>query len=198
MDPAGSVSTDLVLDALERVTTSPALRRSPQLISFLSYVVREELAGRGNRIKSYTIATDALGRPSCFDPARDPIVRVEARRLRSELDAYYSGPGSADPVRITVPTGSYRPQFTAQLRNPESEPQRRATGSDWPALSSSAIRRPILPRGASQWLLLALGLAWLANIALLMTVLVMLQQQRAEIRELVGRDAAEKTTSDPS
>ena len=45
MDPAGPISTDQVLDALERVTISSALRRSPQLIAFLSYVVREELAG---------------------------------------------------------------------------------------------------------------------------------------------------------
>jgi hypothetical protein len=57
--------------------------------------------------------------------------------------------------------------------------------------------RPSLPLGASQWLLPALGLAWLVNLALLITMLVMLQQQRAELRELFRRDAAEKTSSTP-
>jgi hypothetical protein len=197
MDSTGPISTDMVLDALESVTTSPALRRSPQLVAFLSYVVREELAGRGNHLKSYTIATDALGRPSSFDPARDPIVRVEARRLRSELEAYYKESGSADPVRITVPTGSYRPQFTLQVHHAATSDGYQAVEPGASVPSKSVTPRPSLRLGASQWLLLAIGLAWLTNLALLITMLIMLQQQRAEVRELFGRDAAEKTSSTP-
>jgi hypothetical protein len=193
MDPSGPISTDMVLDALERVTTSPGLRRSPQLTAFLSYVVHEELAGRGDRIKSYTIATDALGRASSFDPARDPIVRVEARRLRSELDGYYAGPGSSDPVRITVPTGSYRPQFAVQFPVPETAGPLQDVRRETPVQSSAPS-----PPFAVRWLPLALGLAWLTNLALLIIVLLMIQQQRAEIRELLGRDSAEKTSSHPS
>lgn len=198
MDPSGPISTDLVLDALERVTTSPGLRRSPQLTAFLSYVVREELAGRGDRIKSYTIATDALGRAASFDPARDPIVRVEARRLRSELDGYYAGPGSSDPVRITVPTGSYRPHFAEQFRHAEEAQPRRDVVWEAPAWSSSVVGRPILSSRTARWVLLALGLAWLTNLALLITMVLLIQQQREEIRELFGRDAVEKTSSRPS
>ena len=41
----------------------------------------------------------------------DPIVRVEARRLRSKLKAYYDGDGRDDPVAIELLSGSYAPRF---------------------------------------------------------------------------------------
>jgi Tfp pilus assembly protein PilF len=98
--------------ALDRVVTSAALSNSPQLVCFLRFVVEETLAGRGERLKAYTIATDALGRHADFDPQNDPIVRVEAARLRGMLARYYDGPGRDDPVIIEIPRGSYVPTFT--------------------------------------------------------------------------------------
>ena len=97
--------------ALGRVVTSAALSNSPQLVSFLRFVVEETLAGRGERLKAYTIATDALGRDADFDPQNDPIVRVEAARLRAMLARYYDGPGRDDPVIIEIPRGTYVPAF---------------------------------------------------------------------------------------
>src|SRR4051794_39676156 len=97
--------------SLARVTASEPFRNAPQLVAFLSYVVERTLAGAARDIKGYTIATNALGRPEDFDPQTDPIVRVEAGRLRRALDAYYGGEGHADPLRIVIPRGSYVPQF---------------------------------------------------------------------------------------
>ena len=34
------------------------------------------------RIKAYSIATAVFGRDASFDPQTDPVVRMEARRLR--------------------------------------------------------------------------------------------------------------------
>ncbi|MEH0071550.1 hypothetical protein V6L77_16495 [Pannonibacter sp. Pt2-lr] len=62
-------------------------------------------------LKGYTIATQALGRDDSFNPATDPIVRVEAARLRKRLEDYYEGTGHNDPVRIIIPKGSYQPGF---------------------------------------------------------------------------------------
>ena len=97
--------------ALDRVIASSHLSKSPQLGSFLRFVVQEELAGNGSRIKAYTIAADALGRDANFDPQTDPIVRVEAGRLRRALDQYYANGGSKDPVVIELPSGHYVPVF---------------------------------------------------------------------------------------
>jgi len=97
--------------ALNRVTASPAFQKANQLASFLRYVVEEALAGRGERLKAYTIATSALGRDNTFDPQTDPIVRVEAGRLRRALDQYYGGDGCNDLIVIELPIGSYVPSF---------------------------------------------------------------------------------------
>jgi hypothetical protein len=97
--------------ALERVVASREVGKSPQLVSFLRFVVAAELAGQGRQIKAYTIATDALGRDARFDPQADLIVRVEAGRLRRALEHYYETEGRNDPVVIDMPRGSYVPSF---------------------------------------------------------------------------------------
>ena len=96
---------------LERVLASNAFRASPQLGAFLRYVVAESLAGRGAGLKGYTIGVEALGRDPRFNPQVDPIVRVEATRLRRALERYYADDGSGDPVVITLQRGSYVPTF---------------------------------------------------------------------------------------
>src|SRR6185312_2890509 len=81
-NPVGDSEIRVVL---ERMAASEAFRGSPQLIAFLRYVVEATLDGHADRIKGYTIATEALGRTPDFDPQSDPIVRVEATRLRRAL-----------------------------------------------------------------------------------------------------------------
>jgi adenylate cyclase len=73
--------------------------------------VQEPLAGRADRIKACTIAVDVLDRDPSFDPLADPVVRIEAGRLRRCLEHYYLAEGAADRIRITIPKGGYVPQF---------------------------------------------------------------------------------------
>jgi hypothetical protein len=104
--------------AVARVLASPAFQSSPKLAAFLRFVVDAALSGRSDRIKGYTIGTEALGRGKDFDPQSDPIVRVEAGRLRRTLDAYYAGPGADDPIVIALPVGSYVPTFMTRAADP--------------------------------------------------------------------------------
>nr|WP_245404695.1 hypothetical protein [Ancylobacter gelatini] len=97
--------------ALARVLMSEELSSSPQLSNILRFVVEATLEGRRDAIKGYTIAVEALGRDASFDPQADPIVRVEATRLRRALERYYAGAGAQDEIEIVVPRGSYVPQF---------------------------------------------------------------------------------------
>src|SRR5262245_48079482 len=83
--------------ALNRILASECFRTSPQLGAFLRYVVEAALGGRAASLKGYTIGVEALGRDQNFDPQSDPIVRVEATRLRRAMERYYAGTGSADP-----------------------------------------------------------------------------------------------------
>ncbi|MDB5537496.1 MAG: hypothetical protein JWQ65_2371 [Devosia sp.] len=109
--PAVTPDRQTVLAALDRVLGWPEIARSPQLGRFLDYIVRQTLDGDEQAIKAYSIAVDVFGRGADFDPQVDPIVRVQARRLRSLLEQYYASAGIADPVRITLPVGRYVPMF---------------------------------------------------------------------------------------
>jgi adenylate cyclase len=80
---------------------------------FLSYVVEETLSGRAKGIKAYNIALAAFDRGEDFDPTTDPIVRIEASRLRRSLEHYYLTTGKADQIRIDIPKGSYIASFTS-------------------------------------------------------------------------------------
>jgi len=95
--------------ALEAVLASEPFRASPQLAAFLRFIVETTLRGESDRLKGYTIGVEALGRGEDFDPQIDPIVRVEATRLRRTLERYYAGPGAADPVVFELSRGSYLP-----------------------------------------------------------------------------------------
>jgi hypothetical protein len=106
-----SPTADEIRVELERVIASATFRTKPQLASFLRFVVEATLAGRSDRIKGYTIAVEAFGRDTNFDPQADAIVRVEAGRLRKALEGYYAAPGRRDQVTIGLQRGSYVPTF---------------------------------------------------------------------------------------
>jgi TolB-like protein len=98
--------------ALERASASDVMRASPQLTAFLRFVVEAVLDGNSDRIKGYVIAVEALKRGAGFNPQIDPIVRVEATRLRRTLERYYAGAGADDPIVIELPRGTYVPTFS--------------------------------------------------------------------------------------
>jgi CheY-like chemotaxis protein len=109
--PSSEISHDEVREELARVLASDLFLKSPQLSRFLRFCVDETLAGQQECLKEQVLGTDVFRRPSPFDPRLDPIVRVEARRLRSKLDQYYSGEGASDPVIISLQRGDYTPRF---------------------------------------------------------------------------------------
>jgi adenylate cyclase len=92
---------------LERILASRCFEQAARSSKFLRFVVEQTLAGRGERLKGYTIAIEVFGRPPDFDAQSDPLVRVEAGRLRRRLIEYYAGEGRDDPVRIELPRGGY-------------------------------------------------------------------------------------------
>lgn len=98
-----------VQDELQRILDSSDFRATPRRRKLLRYLVEEMLAGRDRELKGYTIATVVFGRDDDFDPQTDPIVRLEARRLRHDLDGYYASSGRGNAIRISIPKGQYAP-----------------------------------------------------------------------------------------
>lgn len=97
---------------LERLLQDDRFKATDRRRSMLHFVVEETLAGHENSIKGVAIAQAVFGRGADFDQQSDSIVRIEARRLRQDLDLYYLGPGRDSPVRISIPKGRYVPSFT--------------------------------------------------------------------------------------
>jgi adenylate cyclase len=75
--------------------------------------VETALAGRSHEIKGYTVATQVFGRGDEFNQATDPIVSIQANKLRRALERYYLVAGQNDPIRIEIPKGTYVPLFRA-------------------------------------------------------------------------------------
>ncbi len=94
---------DAIRAQLVRITQSGPFLQSRRRQRFLEYIVNEVLAGRGERIKGYSVALEVFDRPESFDPIVDPIVRIEAVRLREKLREYYEAVGRSDPVVIELP-----------------------------------------------------------------------------------------------
>lgn len=168
----GTLQAAEIRAALARVLASPAFQSAPQLAAFLTFVVEKRLAGEAASIKGYTIATQALGRPEDFDPQADPIVRVEAGRLRRVLTAYYEGLGQEDPIRILIPRGGYVPSFKRAAVAPESPPPTEAESAPAPAPETVPAPEPPAPappdpsgRGRVEWLP---GFAAVALVALVL------------------------------
>ncbi len=163
LDGENGLAPDEIRAELGRVLASDIFRAAPQLTAFLTYVVEQTLAGRAAELKGYTIAVEAFGRPPDFDPQTDPIVRVEAGRLRKALNLYFAAEGVSDPVRIAVPVGAYVPAFerVAPLEPPEEQaPDLAETAA--PAESGEAAAGPSRYWLYAACLGLALGLAAIA------------------------------------
>src|SRR5258708_17198394 len=106
------VAADEVRLALQTILASETFARSQQLSRLLKYLCDSLIAHGADRIAEYAIGTEALGRPSDFDPNQDAAVRVEMHRLRRRLRDYYDAEGAGDPVRIVIPPGQYAPVVT--------------------------------------------------------------------------------------
>jgi adenylate cyclase len=115
-DTNPSPTEEAIRQQLAKILASPQFVNSPNLQNFLRFIVGKTLAGESADIKGYTVATQVLGRKADFDPNLDPIVRIQAGRLRRALEQYYGVQGKSDAVVIDVAKGSYVPVFRAVAR----------------------------------------------------------------------------------
>ncbi|HEV7336281.1 MAG TPA: adenylate cyclase [Bosea sp. (in: a-proteobacteria)] len=152
---------------LDRILASAEFSVPARVRQFLIYVVNETLAGRADRIKAYSVAVEVFGRDSNFDIQNDPVVRIEAGRLRRALERYYLLVGNSAPVVIEIPKGAYVPCFHWRQEHgddaqPAGPPRVDQHGSDTAALIGRSS--PWLVGSLLALAMLAAGyLAWLVT-----------------------------------
>ena len=129
-----------IREQLVRILNSGPFHHAQRRQRFLEYIVNESLAGRGERLKGYNVAQAVFDRTDTFDSNVDPIVRLEAGRLRDRLREYYDGDGRDDPIRIELPKGTYTPHIEfRQAATLDPRPVRAAPVKQLGMLAAAAL-----------------------------------------------------------
>lgn len=113
--PKSSEEKAAVLRELDTILSSPHFRNSKRYPALLEYIVRNTLAGRSEQLKERTLGVEVFDRPPTYDTNADTIVRYTAGEVRKRLLLYYSDDGHNSNLRISLPAGSYVPEFTFEL-----------------------------------------------------------------------------------
>ncbi|MBC7926242.1 MAG: hypothetical protein H7039_11350 [Bryobacteraceae bacterium] len=108
--PLSAERQSTLADEVTRITASPQFRTSKRCCRFIAFVVEKAAAGQSELLKERTLGVEILQRDPMFDTGEDASVRVAAGEVRKRLAQYYQSAGDT-PVRISLPVGSYAPEF---------------------------------------------------------------------------------------
>jgi hypothetical protein len=110
---------DAILRELHEIVTSRHFCNSKRYPAMLEYLVKSTLAGKENLLKERTIGIEVFERPSTYDTNTDTVVRFTASEVRKRLSSYYHDEGCISDIRISLPAGSYVPEFLFKPGNQE-------------------------------------------------------------------------------
>ena len=158
-------SHDEVKQALERLLASRRFARAERHARFLRFVVEETMNGNGHQLKESLLGAEVFGRAPGYDPRVDPVVRVEATKLRGRLEEYYRLDAAEEQVVIDFPRGGYVPQFRYREAGAVGEAAVAAAGEDVREEQVTA-ELPAGAQGRARVLRLGLALAAAGLVAL--------------------------------
>ena len=125
--PPAKLPDKAVRQQLSRILASKTFSQVERLKRFVGFIVGETVGGRSGELKEYVIGVQVFGKDPSFDPRTDPIVRVQARRLRTRLARYYRDEGNNDDLIIDLPKGGYAPVFRVRDEAPAAKRSLTAT-----------------------------------------------------------------------
>jgi TolB-like protein len=184
-DAAGNqeITPNTIWKEVARIGTSPQLRRSGNLRRFLTYCVERSISGNTRDLREATVGQAVFDREDGYDPRIDPVVRVEARRLRKKLAEYYSSEGKGDALRIELPKGSYAPRISwAPPLQPTAAEFKKMALAVLP-FHSCCERADILCRDITEEIIIAMGRSPHVRVASRMSVF-RFQEPSGDIRSI--------------
>ena len=121
--PQSQAERDAIAAQLEKLISHSSFKGSRRCQALLRYIIENQLQGETSKLKERMIGISVFGRHADYDSNSDPVVRTTATDLRKRLAQYYHEPGHENELRITLPAGSYRPEFhTAAAAHVEPKP----------------------------------------------------------------------------
>jgi hypothetical protein len=141
--PQTKEDRDAVLRELKNVLASQHFSSSKRYPALLQFVVENTLEGKSDLLKERTLGVDVFDRQPAYDTNTDTVVRYTAGEVRKRLSLYYHEQGRTSQIRISLPAGSYVPEF---LYGPEASED---TGDDPASLPIPVIngRLSMAPAG---------------------------------------------------
>jgi hypothetical protein len=109
--PQTSEDREAILRELKKVLASPQFSSSKRYPALLQYIVEKTLEGKSDLLKERTLGVDVFYRQPAYDTNTDTVVRYTAGEVRKRLLLYYHELGRASQIRISLPAGSYVPEF---------------------------------------------------------------------------------------
>jgi hypothetical protein len=115
---------DAVLAQLECILATPLFQHSKRYPAFLRYIVEQTVRGARDDLKERTLGVAVFKRQPDYDTSADPVVRNTASEVRKRLEEYYSGPAHEHELRISLPSGTYVPEFRSTAEAPTPLPEK--------------------------------------------------------------------------
>jgi hypothetical protein len=149
-----------VREELERILASQHFVASKRYPSFLRFVTARALETHPDLIKERVVGVEVFGRDPDYDTSADPIVRVTAAEIRKRLEQYYQEPGHEGEVRISLPAGSYIPQFSSTQKASAVAVAIPPDLAALPGRASATRRKRFMAALIATGLLVAMGIAF--------------------------------------
>ena len=159
------------LEQLARILSSAHFRTTKRCSLLLRYVVERASANDFECLRERSLGVAVFERDPAYDTNEDPVVRIAAGEVRKRLAQYYLEPGRETEPRITIPPGSYMPEFHPAPQRAE-EPA--AVSTDFEQVALAPVEIPLIVghapvrTGRRWWVLGLAGLAVLSVAALLL------------------------------
>src|SRR5665213_2112697 len=119
-DPPVAPGDAQIREHLDIILASDEFSSSRRASELLRHLVERGLAGDTASLKERLLGVNIFLRRSDYDTGTDAIVRVTASDVRRRLAQFYSRHPD-QPLRISLPLGSYIPDFiAATVREPDS------------------------------------------------------------------------------
>ena len=150
-------SSDDVQTYLDCIVAAGVFDAGSVRYRLLEHLIEEELAGRGDTLKAYTIGVDVLGKPDSYDPSTDSSVRVGIGRLRTALALFEGSDAANTTLKVEVPVGTYRPKLSRREIDVVQTPQASKTPNETHAKRRKRVRGPVW--GLAGFVIGVLGLA---------------------------------------
>jgi hypothetical protein len=137
---------------LARLLANPYFSHSRRFPSFLRYIVNATINGQADALKERTLGIEIFGKDPDYDTAIDPIVRVTAAEIRKRIAQYYQDPGHEQELRLSLPPGSYIPQFHPPTAAPPTLEEETAGEMILPASVVSETEGPTEASPTRRWI----------------------------------------------